>query len=1255
MSTLDEDIDAMFAEVAKKQARRPAPAAPVPARRDTTLDEDIEALLAKASANQPPQKTQFERVLGEVGKTLGSPMVNKPMVTRAQRLIDTNKNIIDNMIKQKEAAVAGGPEYRKEIQHVAEKYPYAFELPKFLSTKEAVQKFVKGAGAEQKQKETTIDEDIEALLANAEQKKKETTLDEDIEALLAKATGKQIPANPETNPAEWASQQMNQLEQINKALLPPKPKTPSAAEIYSRGVKFQMEHQNPTVLDAVTYPIGRLYAGGAGFVQGFSDAIQKIITSDKSLSREEIDELKKLPFKSAWESVTETPGSVQGLGDVYVRALRKVFGAEETPALDVVARILGLVNELSLPLPLPAKSPQYVNVGRQISKATGVSKVEAVRAAKVIMEGATHPERFAEVIDVVRSTGGEEAVRRLLKMTGAEGEALGAGPIAQHLIPKAPLSEYGATPLPPGARSPAVPISIRKAAEEFSWGAGLPPGGKEMMRSLVSEPIARMQEVPEIGKAIKKGLGKRGEEYAILTDLKSNLNALDKYRRLAKAPEGAVEASLKAEAIDKLPKLEEAFQSHMKAASERLGQEINEEAVRAGFQYGKRAEAERIADVGIRNLLDGMVQEANSAGANVRMLEDYMPRIETKESRERWARIFGRRNDKSRSGFQKARNEFTSLVNGGPHDFIENTSAIAERYRGHISLVGAAKAEEGVLKTYARPVPAEWLTPDGKISKYGVEQLDKMGLSVYEPKVNVRMKEASNMYVIDPMMKDALERVTSPEKAKSLWPALKKISNVFNLSWKSQATLLRPGFTARNMYSNGITYWVFDGGMKELGSAANILVKQALEPNALKKHAGIKGRLTPRELEEIALAEKHGVLGQGMVSYDLSNIERLGETSILQRINPLSSEFAHIPAMRSLNSFIEETFRLGLFKTMLNKGMSAPEAAQVVARAFVNYPEISKTGQVMRQIFPFFRWSWGNWGQQIVNYFERPAKMVKQFRAIGGIQGLDPLTQEEEMLASYIPDREYKGTMTVPFMRSDRGERMNLLGGGLLPAYAVNQLAQPTRTAREMLGPVPSLFVDIAVPKEGPEITMPLAPFSSPTAASKSYRRLDRASEALMNALDAAPNVKRYIMDTLDIVPSYDPIAYLKNKKEGMDKAHAVGLTGEQANDYANDYANRNTLNIGYKWKGVVPDVINRISPLVGTIMRSSRYSDEQLYDIITSLVAGLKAYPWGTKQAFETVQDEVQMAKDALEDARRKAEAAGEKIPAFINRMGRR
>lgn len=1153
-------------------------------KNEPVIDEELDAIAGITRIERKP-KTELQKVMGSVVDTLTSPGRVKNLAYGMRKIERAIKEPIDNAVEMKLSELAESPSYQESLKNIKEKHPAAFGVAPFL---------LREGGA----KSTLI----------PEPKKREA----------------------------W------------EAALPPSARAPMES--------YRLTGTTPaaTVLGTLSWPIRKAFEGTGGFLKGTQDALKQAVLGvptspiGPEMTREEfIKSLIEKPFVEAARSLREEPGAATGIGDVNAAALREILGKYYGPEWERVAQTLGLFQELAIPLPGSKITPKYEKLGKQISSATGRPLSEATEAAKMIMEYETHPERLAQAIDLVEHVGGKKAVEKFIRMVGPEGEKLGVGGMRGVLTPAGKPEDIGKGIMPPGTTVPGVPLDIRKMASEASWGAGLPPGAKDLFREHLAAVGTKSADVPTLAEQIRKGFGKRGEEWMIMRDMKSQLNKLDEYR--AKALAGDVEAA------QKLPAVEQSFNKYMNAASDRLGAKIDEGTVRAGFQYkgdAKQIAREMQTDVALKEFLDNMAKEANEAGVSFAKIEDYVPRIETKESKSFFGKFWS---GKKRSGgahkqpWQRHRNDLVGLLGESPHEFILDPSAIAMRYKGHIVAVEAARAEEKILRAYGKEIPKEWLNTEGNLNKLGRAEMERQGLAEYSPVVNDRIK--GKKYVLDPIVSEMLHNITDPEKASKLFPIASSVYNKIMSSWKTGATLFRPGFVNRNLISNSVTYWVHGGGMKELEEAMKSV---ASYNKSKKKILPIKGEhkvLNPSEAAIISEAEKHAVLGEGLVSTEL-NPAKIGKTTIAQRLNPFSTEFAHVPLMRDLNSYIEDTFRLALFKTLRNRGFAPQEAAQRVALAYVNYPEISKTGKAIRSALPFYRWTSGNIAQQIWNHLEVPGKMAKQYRLLGKVQDIDKPTQEERELRELIPEKEYKGTTILPFARGEHGERSELHLGGLLPVYGLNQLAAPIRTVREMMGPAPALAMDILAQPSSADVPIPLAPFSSPTRASEAYRKMDRASESLIDSLGKFPKVKQFIMDSLGIVPDRDNFAYATNLATGREEAQKKGLSGEAANKYAQEYAESYTPALGYKWKGVVPDIINRIDPRIGTIMRTSRYTNEQLYDTIVALLSGVKAFPWGKSQALEEIVNELDEAKKEIESAKRKEEASGTMIPGWFKRM---
>lgn len=235
--------------------------------------------------------------------------------------------------------------------------------------------------------------------------------------------------------------------------------------------------------------------------------------------------------------------------------------------------------------------------------------------------------------------------------------------------------------------------------------------------------------------------------------------------------------------------------------------------------------------------------------------------------------------------------------------------------------------------------------------------------------------------------------------------------------WKAFATVWRPGFHARNAFSN---FWnMFLGGWrdpKSMFEAGMILNK----PESVERIAGYTGR------EILALADSFGVRKSGFIGTDIAEaVERVVQPSA----NPLSVTGPVARLGSKVGSTIEDHARLTFFIDGLKQGMDPAAAAMRVKKYLFDYKDLTRIEKgFFRRMLPFYTWTRKNIPLQLEILFTRPGVVsaLEKVRTNAERGQDDPL--ERKFVADWI--RESFG---IPVRRTADGKTEYFLLKGWVP------------------------------------------------------------------------------------------------------------------------------------------------------------------------------------------------------------------------------
>jgi hypothetical protein len=270
----------------------------------------------------------------------------------------------------------------------------------------------------------------------------------------------------------------------------------------------------------------------------------------------------------------------------------------------------------------------------------------------------------------------------------------------------------------------------------------------------------------------------------------------------------------------------------------------------------------------------------------------------------------------------------------------------------------AALTGEFVQKTAARfglPVdqaPVDWEVLKLPMEKPLAEQVSAIAVPSYIA------REINKLYI--------------PEREATM---LGKIYDKTLRLWRTQATVLRPGFHSTNMQGNAFNGALLAGALhpgRYLEAATWNFAKAKGFPNMPNV-----GRYTAQQVDDYM--ERFGVGGAGH-SFTNELMEEGADAVLLSKLegrrithrNPLK-QTVHVA--RETGQKIEDFSKRALFFDRLHKGDSLEQAAAVVDKFLFDYSDLTDfERRVARRIMPFYTWSRKNIPLQVEQLLEQPGK-----------------------------------------------------------------------------------------------------------------------------------------------------------------------------------------------------------------------------------------------------------------------------------------
>jgi len=542
---------------------------------------------------------------------------------------------------------------------------------------------------------------------------------------------------------------------------------------------------------------------------------------------------------------------------------------------------------------------------------------------------------------------------------------------------------------------------------------------------------------------------------------------------------------------------------------------------------------------------------------------------------------------------------------------LENIYGSYNKASAHV--LANATAENNMIRMYGKEITGDLLDKGNKLSAGGHKLGIAEGLTQYEAKAG---RYAGRTFLMDNESAILLDRMVNPSNIASRL----KLVDQWTVWWKARATVLRPGFTIRNEVGNIHNLWLADvdniiGTMAESASLQALRFADApagfapITRSSLRRMAGkvvdenaiVSGtNMSGRQI--LDLAEEHKVFGASFSAQDLGGISKSAS------LNPASAKAGWLPANAKVNQAFEENARLALFIDRIRKGHTPADAAEAVAKFLFNYDEMSLTNQTLKTVMPFWTWNYKNWGLELQQLAKRPDKMFKLNAGKRALEAADPLTLKEAQYENQMePSKGHMDIVRMPVVRGEEGNRKGLMLGNLFPSSSLKSIHRD-RILGELGGLLNPIIQGLGVLVGANESTdYPGYMAFSGTRPRGSFRTAPTWVTTMMNSIEgsASPKAEGALM-LLDKL-------FIKHQTENK-----------------------------YLWDSEIADGLQQIDPGFATLNRAFRHSDEKNYDVLYSILLGVKLQDYGIRKGTTDYEKKQKKAKEKEDLAKRNAITLG-------------
>lgn len=704
-----------------------------------------------------------------------------------------------------------------------------------------------------------------------------------------------------------------------------------------------------------------------------------------------------------------------------------------------------------------------VPVGREVGQ-INPSRVEAV--ARRSAQPYALPDRVAMVRAEMQKVGqmvGMNPVElqrldaALLRQMGEQGRFLGKVgnyptvsrtmfPLSQRRIGQ--IQAPQPLDLPFGAEQ--LPGRMREAGRAVqsvtSASRGAPEGVQDVIRKAEGEQLAAMPVIQRNAKAIGKSFSsvERAENTALYQD--------------AKAIRARAERDLE-KAVRRGEQTESLRAAHAQAVAR------EEEMALRGWDL--QNPKEKSAWQFMRQSFDDLHREEQKDLGTIGFVENYIMRKKTKEAQALRQKYMDKtRGITARPSFVKHRKDWKEGITLADDFELHPAVIYAERNIQSVMARAAARAEQNVLKSYGRRIPAEM--SDADVISHG--ELTGKPIRIWEQKTGA---EAGTRWILDDRAHDLLGKTFDFKAANKAVQAFQSAMGW----WKGRATVTKVSFINRNFFLGNLMNMVLGevsmdpklarDAMRVMSAMKLSHFGEATNLEKLTWGIGTMGAdldtvVQGKKVRDwIAIMGRNKVMSPGVVAYETGTAGQSAATAPSKWskwYNPMSSSFFVQKGIGATNSLLENWCKVWTMMDRVKKGHTEWEGARAVADFLFNYDEVSRLlGNPATTIMSAFpKWKYKNYGLQIASIKSRPDKLAQYLSAQSGIQNIDPTDAKQVSLGMAITkesvdrqaakERSLPSDMNanewfrVPLMRGAEGSRRFFPQRGATPMGQLGEL-----------------------------------------------------------------------------------------------------------------------------------------------------------------------------------------------------------------------
>ena len=493
----------------------------------------------------------------------------------------------------------------------------------------------------------------------------------------------------------------------------------------------------------------------------------------------------------------------------------------------------------------------------------------------------------------------------------------------------------------------------------------------------------------------------------------------------------------------------------------------------------------------LKNTYSGLLERAKKVGLKVGEIQEYAPRIITKEAfatriKKEFglgAREFGKGSIEAKTQAfleftGKSGKKITGTAKGlklKNYDYINTAGKITKEYKpghrinsfvddaGEVFKITGRQTQKKIglieggkyAKLYEKS-PAIQLAVKGQAyakaitSQEFAQTVKKFAIKDGGVAVKHNALKGLNFLPEQAKVIDNYYQSIKPEELKVIVKGFDKVQNL----WKAQA-LVSPSYHIRNEVGNlwnnyiaGVNPWAYGKAtyMQIMPKLKNFVDKRGYVKISSKMDDAVKN--IAKEVNEM---RKLGVIDQGWYAKDIGEevLQRVQGVGKFQGLNPLNQQNYLFQLNKKTGTAIENNARIAHYLSKRAGGMSKEKAAESVKKYLFDYGDLTSFEKtVMKRFAPFYTWTKKNIPIQLEGLITQPAKYALPHKIIKQIEsGVE--VPDEKYMSSYITEN-----VPVRVRKNKEGNTEYFLLGNWLPyASAIDVLSHPIETIVQMATP----------------------------------------------------------------------------------------------------------------------------------------------------------------------------------------------------------